>query len=174
MMKRSLLLVVSIVGICTMFISAGIYAGTEVPDVIRLENKAYKKHKKGIVLFNHKKHQEDYAKKEPDLYKSGCGECHHDEKNKPLSSLKAGDPVQNCIECHKKLGEMPKKAKKAMRKKKLSKKERRSKKLEYHGEAFHYNCKDCHRKFNKKHKLKSKDKGYAPNTCKSCHPKKKK
>ena len=173
-MKRSLMLIVSIVGIAALFLSAGIYAGTEVPDVIRMENKAYKKHKDPIVMLNHKKHQDDYAKKDPDLFKSGCGECHHDEDNKPLAKLKAGDPVQGCIECHKNPGQMPASAKKAMRKKKLSKKKQKSKKLEFHAEALHYNCKDCHRKFNKKYKLKSKDKGYAPNTCKTCHPKKKK
>ncbi|MBW1800631.1 MAG: cytochrome c3 family protein [Deltaproteobacteria bacterium] len=174
MMKRFSLLIVLIMGVGALMIPAGLYAGTEVPDVIKLENKAYKKHKKGIVLFNHKKHQEDYAKKEPDLYKTGCGECHHDENNKPLSGLKVGDPVKGCIECHKEPGEMPAKVKKAMRRKKLSRKEQKSKKLVYHAEALHYNCKDCHRKYNKKHKLRSKDKGYAPNTCASCHPKKKK
>jgi len=166
MRKKSLLLIVSIVGIAGLFLSAGIYAGAEVPDVIKMENKAYKKHKKAIVMFSHKKHQEDYAKKHPELYKAGCGECHHDEDNKPLADLKAGDPVQSCIECHKKPSERPK-GKGAP---KLKKKGR----LAYHAEAIHYNCKGCHKKYNKKNKLKSKDKGAAPTTCKKCHPKKKK
>ena len=52
------------------------------------------KHTKGIVNFEHRKHQEDF--------KVECGECHHDQNNKPLKNLKAGDEVKKCIECHKK------------------------------------------------------------------------
>ena len=120
-------------------------------DVITMKNPAYAKHKKGIVLFTHKKHIEEY--------KAGCGECHHDDKGKPLNHLKTGDNVQNCIECHKIPSERPK-GKDAP---KLTKKQR----LDYHAEAIHYNCKDCHKKFNKKNKTKK-----APTTCKKCHPKK--
>jgi len=152
-MHKKLLLIAVIVGISALFITAGIYAGTKVPDVIKMENKAYKKHKKGIIMFSHKKHIDEY--------KAGCGECHHDNDNKPLNNLKEGDNVQNCIECHKKPGERPK-GKSAP---KLKKKER----LAYHAEALHYNCKDCHKKFNKKTKTKK-----APTTCTKCHPKTKK
>jgi len=152
-MQKRLLLIAVIVGISALFITAGIYAGTNVPDVIKMENKAYKKHKKSIMTFSHKKHIEDY--------KAGCGECHHDDKGKPLNNLKMGDNVQNCIECHKIPGERPK----GKGKPKLSKKQR----LDYHAEALHYNCKDCHKKFNKKNKTKK-----APTTCTKCHPKKKK
>ena len=152
-MQKKLLLIAVVVGISALFITAGIYAGTKVPDVIKMENKAYKKHKKSIMTFSHKKHVDEY--------KAGCGECHHDDKGKPLDNLKEGDNVQNCIECHKKPGERPK-GKGAP---KLSKKER----LDYHAEAIHYNCKDCHKKFNKKNKTKK-----APTTCTKCHPKKKK
>ena len=152
-MHKKLLLIAVIVGISALFITAGIYAGTNVPDVIKMENKAYKKHKKSIMTFSHKKHIEEY--------KAGCGECHHDDKGKPLNNLKMGDNVQNCIECHKKPGERPK----GKGKPKLSKKQR----LDYHAEALHYNCKDCHKKFNKKNKTKK-----APTTCTKCHPKKKK
>jgi cytochrome c553 len=162
-MKTSSLLILLIVGLGAVFISAGIYAGTSVPDMIKMENKAYSKHEKNIVTFSHKKHSENYAKNSPELYKLGCGECHHDENNKPLSNLKIDDPVQSCIACHKKPGERPK-GKGAP---KLKKKER----LAYHAEAIHYNCKGCHKKYNKKNKLKSKDKGAAPTTCNKCHAK---
>ena len=143
------------------FLSAVIYAAADVPDVIKVDDKAYKKHKKGIVEFHHKKHAEDYAKQYPDFYKNGCGECHHDKDGKPLKDLKPGDHVQKCIECHKIPGERPK-GKGAP---KLTKKER----LKYHAEALHYNCKGCHKAFDKKHKTKK-----APTTCNKCHPKKKK
>ncbi|NNL76162.1 MAG: cytochrome c3 family protein, partial [Desulfobacterales bacterium] len=135
-----------------------------VPDVIELNDPAYKKHKKGVVHFEHKKHQDDYVQQYPEFYKNGCGECHHDKDNKPLSSLKEGDDVEKCIECHKIPSEAPK-GKKA--KKKLSKKEKIK---DYHAEALHANCRDCHRKFNKKYKPKKK----APTTCAKCHPKAKK
>jgi len=173
MRKRTLLIVITIIGLAGLFVTTGIIAGTEVPAVITMKNKAYKKHKKPIVEFQHQKHLDDYSKKHPTFYKNGCGKCHHDKDNKPLKNLKAGDAVQSCIECHKKPGEIPLAEKKAMRKDKLSKKEKKKRGLVYHAETLHYNCRDCHKLYNKKNKLKSKDKGYAPATCIKCHRKKK-
>ncbi|HUV50955.1 MAG TPA: cytochrome c3 family protein [Anaerolineae bacterium] len=147
-MRKKSLIIMAIFGIAALFVATVIYAGTTVPDVVKMENKAYK-HKKGVVTFSHKKHTTDY--------KAGCGECHHDASNKPLNSLKAGDKVQGCIECHKKPGEAPK-GKDAP---KLSKKQ----KLEYHAEALHDNCKGCHKEFNTKTGTKA-----APTTCAKCHP----
>ena len=161
-MGKKYLRVAVVVALATLFIAAGIYAKA-VPDVIPLQDPAYKKHKKGVVKFEHKKHWDDYAKDYPEFYKNGCGECHHDKDNKPLTALKDGDDVQKCIECHKIAAEAPK-GKKA--KKKLSKKEKIK---EYHAEALHANCRVCHKKFNKKYKPKK-----APTTCTKCHPKKKK
>ena len=151
MKKRNILLVAGFTGFVFLLVSAGIYAGTTVPDVIEMNNKAYAKHSKGIVKFSHKKHSTDY--------KIGCGECHHDANNKPLTNLTAGDNVQNCIECHKKPGEKPK-GKDAP---KLTKEQGR----EYHAEAIHDNCKGCHRDYNKKNQTQK-----APTTCSKCHPKK--
>jgi len=160
-MRKKLLIMAVVVGISALFITAGIYAGTKVPDVIKMENKAYKKHTKSIMMFSHKKHIEEY--------KAGCGECHHDDKGKPLNNLKEGDNVQNCIECHKELGRTPGKTKKEWKAKNVSKKEQKKMKLEWHAEAIHFNCIDCHKKFNKKTGTKK-----APYTCAKCHPKKKK
>ena len=137
-----------VAGMVTLFVAAGIYAGTTAPDVIPLENKAYA-HKKGIVQFSHKKHYTEY--------KAGCGECHHDANNKPLNNLKEGDPVQSCFECHNKPGEIKGKEAKG-----LSKKD----KLAYHANALHDNCKGCHKDYNKKNNTKA-----APTTCTKCHPK---
>jgi hypothetical protein len=156
-------LVSGIIATAVLCVAAGIYAKA-VPEVIELEDPAYKKHKKGVVHFEHKKHQDDYAKQYPEYYKNGCGECHHDKDNKPLSNLKEGDEVQKCIECHKIAAEAPK-GKKA--KKKLTKKEKIK---DYHAEALHANCRVCHKNYNKKYKPKKK----APTTCAKCHPKKKK
>ncbi len=161
-MTKKHLITALILGVAILFISAGIYAAS-VPDVIPLNDPSYEKHKKGIVQFEHKKHWDDYSKQYPDLYPSKCGVCHHDENGKPLTELKDGDDVQKCIECHKTPGEAPK-GKKA--KKKLSKKEKIA---QYHAEAVHANCRDCHKKFNKKYKPKK-----APTTCAKCHPKVKK
>ncbi len=152
-MPRSKLLIIFVIVVAALFTAGIINAGNTVSDVIKMENSAYAKHKKSIMMFSHKKHIEEY--------KAGCGECHHDENNKPLNELKLGDDVQNCIECHKIPGERPK-GKNAP---KLKKKER----LAYHAEAIHYNCKGCHKKYNRKNKTKA-----APTTCKKCHPKKKK
>ncbi len=160
-MSKRTVVVGLIAGVAFLLLAAGIYAGTEVKDEIELKDPAYEKHTKGIVLFTHKKHAEDYAQKFPEYYKNGCGECHHDDKGKPLTNLKMGDDVQRCIECHKIPSERPK-GKGAP---KLNKKQR----LEYHAEAYHYNCKGCHKKYNKKYKTKA-----APTTCTKCHPKVKK
>jgi hypothetical protein len=158
MIKKHLITTV-IIGVAILLVSAAIYAKS-APDVIPLEDPAYETHKKGVVQFEHKKHWDDYAKAYPELYTNQCGECHHDKDGKPLTNLKDGDDVQKCIECHKTPGEAPK-GKKA--KKKLSKEEKIK---EYHAEALHANCKDCHKKFNKKYKPKK-----APTTCTKCHPK---
>jgi hypothetical protein len=166
-MNKKCLLTSVIVGIAALFFWAGVYA-KEAPETIDLNDPAYKEHKKGIVHFEHKKHHDEYVKKYPDLYKSDCGECHHDENNKPLTDLKEGDDVQRCIECHKIPGEIPTKLKKEMRKEKLSKEERQKKSLEYQAEAFHDNCEGCHKLYNKQYKPKKK----APTTCAKCHPKK--
>ena len=154
-----------VVVMATLFVVAGIYAGTEVKDEIKMENKAYTEHTKSIVTFTHLKHTKEYAEQNPELYKNGCGECHHDKDNKPLTNLKEGDEVQKCIECHKKPGYIRGKEAKG-----LSKEQKR----EYHANAIHDNCKSCHKKFNKSKKLKSKDPGAAPITCKQCHPEEKK
>jgi hypothetical protein len=149
MKKQSLLWMFVLAGFALMVTAGGLYAGTQFVDVIKLENKAYEKHTKGIVEFTHKKHTEEYG--------AACGDCHHDDKGQPLE-LAEGDDVQGCIACHKKPGEAPK-GKDAP---KLSKKE----KLEYHAEALHRNCKDCHKAHNRKNKTKA-----APTTCTKCHPK---
>jgi cytochrome c5 len=75
------LVVTVTVAIGITFIAAGIYAGTEVKDEIKMENKAYKKHKESIQTWSHKKHATEYAEKHPDLYSSPCGECHHEDKD---------------------------------------------------------------------------------------------
>ena len=167
-MNRKVLKISAIVGIAILFVVAGIYAKA-VPEVIKLEDPAYKKHKKGVVEFSHGKHQKEYAKQYPEFYKNGCGDCHHDENNKPLVGLKEGDDVKRCIECHKIPGEVPKDLKKKWKKDKVKKAEKKKMKLEYHAEAYHENCRVCHKMFNKKYKPKK-----APTTCTKCHPKKKK
>jgi hypothetical protein len=146
------LVLITVLMISAIFLSTGLYAGTKVKNVIPLNNKAYKKHKKAIVQFTHEKHTTDY--------KISCGECHHDNKGKALK-LKKGDNVQNCIECHKNTGKLPKKIKKLKGKKKKA-----AKIKEMHKEALHANCIQCHKKFNKKTKSKR-----APKSCKTCHKK---
>lgn len=160
MKKGSSFLVAFIIGLATLFVVAGVYAANTVPDVVKMDNPAYKAHKKGIVEFTHKKHVDEYG--------ASCGECHHDDKGKPLN-LKEGDDVQNCLACHKIPSEVPKDIKKEWKAKKLKKAEINKLKLEYHAEALHENCKGCHKAFNKKNKTKK-----APTTCAKCHPKLKK
>jgi hypothetical protein len=132
-------------------------AGTQFVDVITMENKqAYDEHKQGIVSFTHKKHTEEY--------KIGCGDCHHDKDGKPLT-LKAGDDVKPCLDCHVK-GKADKKALAS-----LPAAERKKAELKFHYDAIHENCQGCHEKFNIE-KAGDKNKGPAPVACVKCHPKK--
>ena len=153
-MSKRYLLIIAVVGIASMFLATAIYAGTAVDPVVKMENKVYTKHKKSIVTFTHEKHVKDY--------KAGCGECHHDDKGKPLNDLKMGVEVQNCIECHTKASRAP-------RAKKGEAKLTTKQKLEYHAEAIHLNCISCHKKANKASGTKA-----APTSCAKCHPKGKK
>jgi len=145
-MKKSKMIIGLMIGIAAIFTAVSLYAGTTVKDVITMNNPAYEKHTKGIIDFTHKKHVDEY--------KASCGDCHHDDKGKPLD-LKAGDNVQSCLECHKETGKLEKGLKK---KEKIAR---------YHKEALHANCKNCHKDHNKKVKKK-----VAPEKCNDCHPKK--
>lgn len=149
MNKRPLAVV--IIAMAMLFFSVAIYAGTKVEDVIKMENPAYKTRQYKTVTFTHKKHVEEY--------KISCGECHHDENNKPLD-LKEGDEVQKCIECHKIPEYVTGKSAKGLTK---------EQKHEYHANAVMDNCRDCHRKWNKEKGYKTKDEKAAPTTCKKCH-----
>ena len=148
-MNKNYLLILAVVGIASLFIVTGIYAGTECPDIIKMDNPAYSKHTKSIVTFSHKRHFEGY--------KVPCGDCHHDDSGQPRADLKVGDEVEGCIDCHGKPGRAPKVKKGEP---KLSK----SEKLEYHAEALHINCKECHKKEKKAGKK-------SPTACGECHPK---
>ncbi len=147
-MKRSIGMAVFI-AVLSLFFAAAIYAAAKAPDVIDM--KAPYEHTKSSVKFTHQKHATDY--------KLGCGECHHDDKGKPLTNLKEGDAVKSCFECHNKPGEL--KGKKAEG---LSKAD----KLAYHANALHDNCIGCHKTFNKENKTTA-----APTKCTDCHPKEK-
>jgi hypothetical protein len=121
-----------------MFIAVGVLTAADVPDEVKIENPGYKSDKKGAVLLSHKKHQVDY--------KVACIECHHDYKD-GKNVWKEGDPVKKCIECHdtnKKQG-----------------------KIDKSQNAFHKNCKDCH-----KEQTKAGKKNAPYKKCNDCHQKK--
>ena len=125
-------------------------AGTAAKDVIEMKTTAaFTEHKQGIVMFGHKKH----TAAKPDGHAVACGECHHDKDGKPLT-LKEGDAVQKCMECHKEAGK-PKKEK-GMSKEDFAKLE-----LKYYYGAIHENCIGCHKKA-----------AAGPVKCAECHPKK--
>ena len=156
-MNKKGFVIITTIGFIVLFASVALYAGSDVPAVIKMQNDY--EHKKAIVEFSHDKHVKEY--------KSTCGECHHDENNKPLSDLKEGDAVKKCIECHSKPGEVPKAEKAKWKKEKVKKAEKDKLSRQWHAEAIHDNCRDCHKVYNKKNKTKA-----APTTCVKCHPKK--
>lgn len=121
-----------------LFLSVGILTAADAPDEVMLENKGYVKDTKGPVKFTHKKHSTDY--------KVACAECHHvikDGKN----VWKEGDAVQKCSACHD-----------------PEAKEGGTMKLQ---NAYHKNCKDCHKA------LLEEGKPTGPfKKCNDCHEKK--
>ncbi len=131
------------------FLSHFVWAGTKVNDTFNIQTKEINKRKKGqpkfkLVEFTHKKHIQDYN--------ISCGDCHHNNKNKPLD-LKLGDEVQRCVECHTKL-----------------KKDKKNKKdIMVLENAMHGNCISCHKKSNIKTGDPKGKKGPAPTSCGKCH-----
>ncbi len=120
------------------FLTVGVLTAADVPKEILIEN-SYAKDKKGPVKFSHEKHHADY--------KIACTECHHvfkDGKN----VWKDGEPVQKCSACHN-----PEKAEKG-----------EPMKLQ---NAYHKNCKDCHKALEKEGKPTGPFK-----KCNDCHAKK--
>ncbi len=123
-------------------------------DLIAMNNPAYETHKKGIVIFTHRKHFEDYG--------IGCGDCHHDDSGMPLEDLAEGDDVESCIDCHQ--GTQKPKGEKLPKDEAI---------MAYHFEALHANCIGCHKTYNIEHG-DPKGKKPAPVSCGACHPKVKK
>ena len=149
-MNKKLLIFLMSIGVALIFVTTGLYAGTEVADSFKVETKEYKKRSKSPSTLSHKKHAEDYG--------ISCGECHHDKDGKPLADLKMGDNVQRCVECHTKLEK--------------SKEDRKN--IMVLENAMHGNCIACHKETNIKAGDPKGRKGPAPTSCTKCHPKKKK
>ena len=137
--------------------AACVYHGIEIRDLIPMDNPAYEKHKRSIVIFTHKKHAEDYTKANPDLFKDGCGMCHHDESYEPLVDLKYEDDVKSCIECHSIPGN-------ALRNEDNEYYQPREERLKYHMYVIHHSCKPCHQAYNEATGAKN-----APTSCAKCH-----
>lgn len=164
-MNKKLLTLLIIVGIAFIFVATGIQAGTEVSDVITMESKVYKKRVKSpdhakkpteLVQFNHKKHMEDYN--------IDCGTCHHDDKGQPLT-LKIGDYVQRCDECHNR----DKPVKKDAKFQGIAVGKKKPVDIMTHKNALHESCIGCHITSNKKGGDATGKKGPSPTSCRACH-----
>jgi co-chaperonin GroES (HSP10) len=154
MKNGKLLIILAVVAVASLFLAAGLFAGTTAPDVVKLQ--AAYEHTKPAVEFNHTKHTTEYKNAKGEVI--SCGECHHDDKGQPRT-LKAGDDVKTCFECHNQPGELKGKDAKGKSDAEL---------IKYHANAMHGNCIGCHRDYNKANKTKA-----APQTCTGCHPKEK-
>jgi len=148
-MKKKFFLIPFAALIALAFMSAWIYAGTSCPGTIEMNSKIFKKHRMGIVKFEHEKH----LAAPPKGYGLKCGECHHDKNHKPLDNLKPTDKIKHCEECHKTPGKASPRAFMKPSKKDLKK----------YYVAIHANCIGCHKKMKK-----------GPTSCVKCHPKKSK
>lgn len=134
---------------CMFFLAVGVLTAGEkqkVSDEIKLQNKGYAKDKKGAVKLTHKKHNVDF--------KIACAECHHVYEG-GKNVWKEGDKVEKCSKCHPIIWEKGKKKKKG-----------EAMKLQ---NAYHKNCKTCHKALAKEGKKTGPFK-----KCNKCHAKKKK
>ncbi len=138
-MKKRLLTLVMVVFTGLLFLTVGALTAADVPDDVKIENKGYQKDKKGHVKFSHKKHHEEY--------KAACTDCHHDYKD-GKNVWKDSDKAEKCSKCHNPL-----------------KKEGKVKKLQ---NAYHRNCKNCHKAYIKDHP----DSKAPYKKCTKCHEKK--
>lgn len=127
-MSKRFLTILTVVLSGVIFLAAGVLVAAdkqEVPDEVILQNKGYKKDKKGPVKFTHKKHNVEY--------KVACAECHHVYEG-GKNVWKEGDHVDKCNKCHD-----PKKKNKKTKAMKLQ-------------NAYHKNCKNCHKALKKEGK----------------------
>ncbi|MBW2353723.1 MAG: cytochrome c3 family protein [Deltaproteobacteria bacterium] len=127
-MSKRFLTILTVVLSGVIFLAAGVLVAAdkqEVPDEVILQNKGYKKDKKGPVKLTHKKHHADY--------KVACAECHHVYEG-GKNVWKEGDHVDKCSKCHD-----PKKKNKKTKAMKLQ-------------NAYHKNCKNCHKALKKEGK----------------------
>jgi len=136
-MKKGVIAIAIMVAFAAaMMMGSGAIAQTtksgDVKDVIEIKDPLFGKHTKPAVTFTHKKHSVDYKLK--------CDSCHHVYKD-GKNVWKEGDKVDMCSACHK------------------SPKKNEGKVLSLYN-AFHKNCKDCHKEMKK-----------GPTKCNECHPK---
>jgi len=92
-MKKRLLTLVMVVFTGLLFLTVGALIAADVPDEVTIENKGYKKDKKGPVKLTHKKHHDANG------HNVACTDCHHDYKD-GKNVWKDADPVKKCSECH--------------------------------------------------------------------------
>ena len=135
-MKKGLLVLTALVFSVACVFS--MVGAADAPENIEMKSPVFKKHKKAIVTLSHKKHAEDY--------KIACADCHHHYEG-DKNVWKEGDKVQKCDECH------------------VTPKKNKGKTLSMYN-AFHKNCRDCHKDEKKKNK-----KTKAPTKCAQCHDK---
>lgn len=135
-MKSKFLNIFSVMLMAVVFLTVGLLVAADVPDEITIDNKGYAADKKGPVKLTHKKHSADY--------KVACTDCHHEFKD-GKNVWKEGAPVKKCNACHDAV-----------------EKKDKADKLQ---NAYHKNCKDCHKKAVEEGKVKD-----APfKKCNDCH-----
>ena len=142
-MNKKLLTLVMVVFTGLLFLTVGALIAADAPDEITIENKDYQKDKKGPVILHHKKHHDPVKE---GGYNVACTECHHDYKD-GKNVWKDTDPVKKCSECHNPL-----------------KKDGKTAKLQ---NAYHRNCKNCHKAYIKDHP----DSKAPYKKCTNCHQK---
>jgi hypothetical protein len=121
------------------FLTVEVLTAADAPMNLKIENKGYNRDKKGAVILSHFKHSADY--------KIACTQCHHDYQEGE-NVWQNSDPVKKCIECHNPL--------------------RKVGKIMKLQNAYHKNCKDCHKAYLKDHGAAN----IPLKKCSDCHLKK--
>lgn len=141
-MKKSVIAILALVAFLALALVGGAAWAAktksgEVKDEFPIDNtKVFGTLTKAPVKLSHTKHNAEY--------KIACDKCHHVKKDKKTNTWKEGDKVQKCAECHTSADKKP---------------PVEGESLSLYN-AFHKQCRDCH-----------KDQKKGPTKCDECHPK---
>ncbi len=119
-MGKKVLILATLTAFLAVVFGAGLLMAADSPENVTIHEEKFGEYKKGPVEFTHGKHAKEHG--------VACAQCHH-KYDGGQNVWKEGDPVEKCSACHD-----------------VKEKKGNVDKLQ---NAFHKNCKDCHKELGK-------------------------